>query len=440
MTSDLADSLGATDPLGAAFADHAVLQAMLDVEIALAAAEARLGIIPAAAADAIRAVAVPHAFDGAALARSARSSGTPVIALVAALTARVRAVDDESARFVHWGATSQDISDTALALCVQRAMGSLGADVERAMASLRRLSDAHAGTVMLARTLLQPAPPATFGLKVAGWFSGVRSGWTQVTTSSHALATIQFGGASGTLAALGTRGLDVARDMAQQLGLQDAPPWHTQRHRIGAFVAACGLLTAATGKIARDLSLLMQWEVAEAFEIGGGSSTMPHKRNPAKCAIALAAATRVPGLVASTLTAMVQEHERAVGGWHAEWPLVSETLRLTGAAVAAIADAVDGIEVDANRMRANLDDLGGLVFAEKVMMQLAPVLGRDLAHGAVNRAVADARSSRRSFVEALASEPDVARHLDAGELSRLSDPRDYLGAAESIRRRLLDGD
>ena len=189
---------------------------------------------------------------------------------------------------------------------------------------------------MLGRTLLQPAPPITFGLKVAGWVAALVRGWRRVDSSVDAAAVLQFGGASGTLAALGDRGPAVSRALADDLGLRNPEaPWHTDRDRLAALVSACGVYTATLGKIARDISLLMQDEVGEVAERGGGSSTMPHKRNPAGCAVVLAASTRLPGLVAAFLTGMVQEHERGVGGWHAEWPTLAATVQTTGSALAA---------------------------------------------------------------------------------------------------------
>ena len=246
-----------------------------------------------------------------------------------------------SARFVHFGATSQDVADSAMVLTLRRARAILAADHARLERTLRQLSDRHARTVMLGRTLLQPAPPITFGLKVAGWVAALARGWRRVERRVDEAAVLQFGGASGTLAALGDRGLAVSRALAGELGLArpEAPVAHAPRSPGRARRRRCGIYTATLGKIARDISLLMQDEVGEVAEPGGGSSTMPHKRNPAACAVVLAAATRLPGLVAAFLTGMVQEHERAVGGWHAEWPTIAAAVQTTGSALAAMADA-----------------------------------------------------------------------------------------------------
>jgi 3-carboxy-cis,cis-muconate cycloisomerase len=441
MSTRLIHALATTEALAEVFADAAMLQAMLDVEVALARVQARLGIISAAAAEAVAAAAHPEHFDAVAIARAARSSGTVVIPLVQALTDRVRATSGSAGGFVHWGATSQDIADTAFNLCLLRAHERLDIDRRRLAAGLERLSDAHASTVMLGRTLLQPAPPVTFGLKAAGWYAAVERSWARVTSARSEALVVQFGGASGTLAALGPAGLGVARMLAAELrlGLSDAP-WHAHRDRLAALVSALGVYTGTLGKIARDVSLLMQHEVGEAAEPGGGSSAMPQKRNPAGAAIAIAAATRTPGLVAAFLAGMVQEHERGVGGWHAEWPTVAELVQATGSALAAIADAIGGLTVDAERMRANLAATGGTVFAECAVMRLAPAIGRDAAHVLVQQAVVDTRRSGLSFVDALAAIPEVTAHLTQQELWDVCSPEGYLGAAEPLRLRLLGRD
>jgi 3-carboxy-cis,cis-muconate cycloisomerase len=433
----LLESLATTEALVDVFSDAAVLTSMLRFEVALARAEARVGMIPASAADVIAGVTL-DAFDPAAIARGARASGTITIPFVEALTAKVRAADPAAATFVHWGATSQDVSDTALVLCLVRALGILTADHNRLAGALRRLSERHAGTLMLARTLLQPAPPTTFGLKVAGWFGAVSRSEGAMASASRDACVLQFGGASGTLAALGSQGLTVASELARQLELPlpDAP-WHAHRDRLGSLVAACGVYTGTLGKIARDVSLLMQYEVAEAAEPGGPSSTMPHKRNPAGCAIALAAATRVPGLVSAFLSGMPQEHERGVGGWQAEAATVAAVVQTTGAALAAIAGVVERLSVDPERMRENIAATHGLVFAERAMMLLAPALGREAAGRLIAAAVDAAARGGESFVAALTANAEVASALTADDLSSLGTPEAYLGVAEQFRRRLI---
>lgn len=437
MSLRLLESLATTEALADVFSDAAVLASMLRFEVALARAEARVGIIPTSAADVIAGV-TPDVFDPTAIARGARASGTITIPFVEALTAKVRAADPAAATFVHWGATSQDVSDTALVLCLVRALGILTADHDRLAGALRRLSEGHAGTLMLARTLLQPAPPTTFGLKVAGWFGAVSRSEGAMASAARDACVLQFGGASGTLAALGSRGLTVASELARQLELPlpDAP-WHAHRDRLGSLVAACGVYTGTLGKIARDVSLLMQYEVAEAAEPGGPSSTMPHKRNPAGCAIALAAATRVPGLVSAFLSGMPQEHERGVGGWQAEAATVASVVQTTGAALAAMAGVVERLSVDPERMRENIAATHGLVFAERAMMLLAPALGREAAGRLIAAAVDAAARGGESFVAALTANAEVVSTLTADDLSSLGTPEAYLGVAEQFRRRLI---
>jgi 3-carboxy-cis,cis-muconate cycloisomerase len=414
-----------------------MLGAMLQFEVALARAESRSGIFPSSAADAIARAAVPEAFDPAAIARAARGSGTLTIPLVKTLIERVNAIDSAAATYVHWGATSQDVTDTALVICLRRAHGIMRADHERLVAALRRLSEQFAGTPMLGRTLLQPAPPITFGLKAAGWFGAVSRSGSQLMQAFNGACVLQFGGASGTLAALGSQGRAVTDDLARELGLP-APdaPWHAHRDRLASLAAACGVYTGTLGKIARDIALLMQQEVAEAAEPGGGSSTMPHKRNPAGCAIALAAATRVPGLVAAFLSGMPQEHERGVGNHHAEAATTASIVQATGAALAAIAGVVEGLRVDAASMLEHLT-ANSEIFAERAMVLLAPVLGRDAATRAIAQALDTSRRDGRRFVEVLASDTSVRSAIGADALATLDKPEEYLGSADDFRRRLL---
>lgn len=438
MSLRLFESLATTEALAEAFSDAALLASMLRFEVALARAEARAGVITESAANAIAAAAVPDAFDPAAIARDARASGTLTIPLVEMLTARVRASDPAAATFVHWGATSQDVTDTALVLCLRRAFQILAADHHRLTRALRRLSDQHARTVMLARTLLQPAPPTTFGLKAAGWFGAVSRGYASLTTAFNAGCVLQFGGASGTLAVLGPHGLTVADDLARELELPNPDaPWHAHRDRLAALATACGVYTGSIGKIARDVSLLMQHEVAEAAEPGGKSSAMPHKRNPAGCAVALAAATRVPGLVSAFLSGMPQEHERGVGGWHAEATTIAALVQATGAALAAMAHVMETLRVDPDRMRANIAATRGVVFAERALMLLAPALGREAANLIITNVLERTREDGRDFVETLAATPEVTAVLQPADLSSLGSPEAYVGAAEQLRQRLL---
>ena len=425
MFTRLVESLAATDRLSAVFSDTSVLQAMLDFEAALARAEARCGVIAERAVAPIEEAARAPGLDAAELTRLSWRAGTPAIPLVKMLTARVLAIDAVSAGFVHWGATSQDVTDTALSLLLRQCRDILKSDHDRILAALRRLSDDHAATVMLGRTLLQPAPPVTFGLKAAGWCASVRRGWERVSSRFEEALLLQFGGASGTLAALESRGLAVSEALASELELKlpDAP-WHGYRDRLAALMAALSIYTASLGKIALDVALLMQFEVSESAEPGGdgrgGSSTMPHKRNPTACALALASAKRVPGLLADFVAGMVQEHERGVGGWQAEWSIIYGIVQSAGVALESVAEVAEGLTVDAARMRANIETTRGAVFAERAVMMLAPELGREAARQKVEAAIQDTGMP-----------PD---------LPDLHAPEEYLGSAEAFRRRLLQGD
>jgi 3-carboxy-cis,cis-muconate cycloisomerase len=412
---------------------------MLEFEAALARAEASAGVIPAAAAAVISEAARRGGFDPSAIASDGRAGATPAIPLVKVLRTRVREIDPAAAAHVHVGATSQDVTDTALILLLRRAHGIVAADHQRLEQALRALSERHSGTIMLARTLLQPAVPTTFGLKVAGWAAPIARSWRRLDRAWHQVMVVQLGGAAGTLAVLGDSGPRVAESVARELGLRPAAPWHTDRDRLGALTSACGLYVAALGKVARDVALLMQSEVREAAEPGGGSSTLPQKRNPSGCALALAAASRVPGLVASYLTAMMHEHERGVGGVQAEWPAVSAIVQSTGSAAAALADVVEGLEVDPARMRANLDATGGTIFAERAVLLLLPLFGRDRAEQVVAEAIAASRGTGLPFPAALKAAADRGGALPSGLLDGIDDPGRYLGSAEWIRTQLLGG-
>jgi 3-carboxy-cis,cis-muconate cycloisomerase len=444
MSVRLIESLATTGPLAEVFSDGSILAAMLHFEAALAGAQARLSIIPQTAAVSIAAAAAVDGFNTAELAYATLRAGTPGIPLVKALTEKVRSLDPAAAGFVHWGATSQDVADTALVLLLKQAQAILEPDIKDLEESLQRLAEQHQSTVMLGRTLLQPAPPVTFGLKAAGWLAAVRRGRRRLCIGFSEALLVQFGGASGTVAALGSQGVEVGRSLAEglQLGYPDAP-WHAHRDRLAALMCACGVLTGSLGKMARDISLLMQSEVGETAEPGGdgrgGSSTMPNKRNPIGCAVTLAACHRIPGLVAAFLSTMVQEHERGVGGWQAEWPTVAAVIQGTGLAIASMAEVTEGLEIDASRMRSNIEDARGAIFSERAMMLLAEKLGRDAAYKLLEEASRVSHTSGRRLVEVLSEMPEVVRHMDRATLNALERPEEYLGVAAEFYKRLLAG-
>ena len=424
MPARLIDSFATTGALADVFSDEAVVGAMLRFEAALAKAQARLGIVPQAAADAIAGI---DGLDGSRFSQEARASATLAIPFVKKLTARVREVSPEAAGFVHWGATSQDVLDTALVLLLREARAILAADQARIEGLLRELSDRHSSTVMLARTVLQPAPPTTFGYKVAGWFGAIHRSWRGLSKAFDEALVLQFGGACGTLAAYGDGGPELAEAVARELDLRVPDvPWHAHRDRLAALVAHCGIYSGSLAKVARDIALLMQAEIGEVSERGGGSSAMPNKRNPAASVVAMAAAAGVPPLVAGFLASMPQEHERAAGGWQSEWPAVAGAVQATGSTLAAVVDAIGGLTVNTDRMRANLAAQSA-VFAEKAVMLLAPRMGRAAAQSLVTSAAAGP-SLRDGLAHVLTPE----------EFEALERPEDYLGAAETFRRRLLE--
>lgn len=444
MPARLIEALATTEAMSEVFSDASVLEALLEFEVALARAEASLGVIPRRAAEAIAASAKPSAFDIAELARGILRAGTPGIPIAKMLIEVVAENDAAAASFVHWGATSQDVSDTALVLLLKKARPVLMKDLVRTEKALSRLSQQHKRTVMLGRTLLQAAPPITFGLKAAGWLSSVRDGREQLEAAFEGALMLQFGGATGTLAALGRNGVAVANALGRRLGLTvPEAPWHTRRERLGALVCACGLVTVTLGKMARDVSLLMQNEVAEASEPGGdgrgGSSTMPHKQNPIACSLALASATRVPGLVASFLSAMVQEHERGVGGWQAEWQIVASVVQSLAMVAESMAEVAEGLAIDEKKMRANIRNTQGAVFAERAAMALAPRVGRSAAQKILKGALLRSARQAKPLSRALAETDEVVKHLEPAWLRDLENPEAYLGSAEHFRTALISG-
>jgi len=439
----LFDPLFTTETMRGIFSDHGRIQAMLDFEAALARAEARAGVVSAAAAAAIGAQCRAELFDVDVLAAAAAQAGNAAIPLVRELTLLVAAHDADAARYVHWGATSQDAMDTGLVLQLSSALTAIDADLARLSSALAALARAHAQTPLAGRTWLQQGPPVTLGLKAAGFLSAIERHRIRLGELRGRVATVQFGGAVGTLAALGERGMNVASALAEelQLALPDLP-WHAQRDRVAEVATTLGLIVGTLGKLARDVSLLMQTEVAEAFEPsapggGGGSSTMPHKRNPVGSAVILAAAVRVPPLVATMLAAMVQEHERALGGWHAEWDTLPEICALAGGALAHAIVVVEGLQADPAQMAANLEITHGLILAEAVAMALGEKIGKMKAHELVEEASVRAVRERRHLRDVLAADARVGAHLAPADLDRLLDPRRYLGQAERLVARAL---
>jgi 3-carboxy-cis,cis-muconate cycloisomerase len=438
----LLNSLFRYDALDRIFSDSESVQSMLLFEAGLARAEATAGIIPEPASRAIAAQCRAENFDLSALEKSAALAGNVAIPLVKMLIEFVAAQDSEAARYVHWGATSQDVTDTATVLQLRRAFELLDQDLRNLIGTLAKLAEMHRATLLPARTWMQQALPTTFGFIVAGWLDAILRHRRRLVEIRSRVLTLQFGGAVGTLAALGEKGPEVAKLLADDLFLAlPILPWHSHRDRIAEVATTLGLLTGTLGKIARDISLHAQTEIAELSEPSapgrGGSSTMPHKRNPVTCAVVLSASYRVPGLVSTLLSAMVQEHQRGLGSWHAEWETLSELVSLTGGALHHLAEMLPHLEIDSARMLRNLDATNGRIFAEAITMALAPTLGKSAAHKIVEASAAKATAESRPLKEILLIDPALQSQLSPTDLDRLFDARYYLGSADHFITQVL---
>jgi len=439
---NLLDPLFRSPAVDNLFTDRATLQGMLDFEAALARAEARMGVIPAAASAAIGTKCRAELFDAASLAQAAARAGNVAIPLVKQLTALVAKKDKHAAHFVHWGATSQDAIDTGRVLQLRQALDLIARDLDSLAQPLGALAQKHRATLIAGRTWMQQALPTTLGVKLAGWLDAIVRHRARLAETQKRCLVVQFGGAVGTLAALGSRGPDVASMLAADLGLGLPDlPWHSHRDRMVEVGTTLGLCVGTVGKIARDISLHMQTEVAEIFEPAGEgrgeSSTMPHKRNPVSSATILAAAMRVPGLVSTLLASMIQEDERGLGGWHAEWETLPDIVQLAAGAVHHVATIVPNLEFDVKRMRKNLDSTEGLIYAEAVSMALGEKIGRAQAHELVQAACQRALKEKRELRTILSADPKIGAQLSVADLDRLFDPRNYLGAAEEYVYRVV---
>jgi 3-carboxy-cis,cis-muconate cycloisomerase len=438
---DLLDQLFRSQDVEKVLSDRACLQGMLDFEAALATAEARAGVIPSSAAVAIAAKCKTELFDVGELARDAKLAGNIAIPLVKALTALVAQGDKDAARYVHWGATSQDAIDTGCVLQLRQALALLASDLARLARGLAEVATEHRSTIVVGRTWMQQALPTTFGVKVAGWLHAVDRHRERMRETQRRAVVLQFGGAVGTLAALGDRGGEVAKHLAENLTLElPKIPWHSHRDRFVEVATTLGLCVGTLGKIAKDVSLHSQTEVAEVFEPAekgrGGSSTMPHKRNPVASAVVLSAALRVPGLVSTMLAAMVQEQERGLGGWLAEWETLPEIVSLSAGALRRMTEIVPQLQIDAERMKTNLEATHGLIFAEAVSMALASQIGKAQAHEIVETTCDTARRENRHLRDVIAGDAR-AQTLSAADLDGLFDPQRYLGAAKEFVDRVV---
>ncbi|WP_122856821.1 3-carboxy-cis,cis-muconate cycloisomerase [Pseudomonas viridiflava] len=416
------------------FSDEGRVQGMLDFEAALARAEARVGLIPQDVVSDITQSCRAELFDFDALAIAIGNSGNSAIPLVKALGKRIAAHSPEAERYVHMGATSQDVMDSGLILQIRDAIDVLERDLGHLGDALAQQAQVHATTPLAGRTWLQQATPVTLGMKIAGWLGAITRHRQRLNEIKPRVLCLLFGGASGSLAALGDQAFKVAEALADELQLHlPEQPWHTQRDRLVEFASLLGLIAGSLGKLGRDVSLLMQTEVGEVFEPSapgkGGSSTMPHKRNPVGAAVMIGAATRAPGLVATMFSAMPQEHERSLGLWHAEWETLPELCCLVSGSLQQALQVVPGLQVDAERMRVNLESTRGLVLAEAVSIALAQRIGRDVAHHLIEQSCRQAVEQGVHLRQVLGENPEVTAQLSSDELDRLLDPAHYLGQA-----------
>jgi 3-carboxy-cis,cis-muconate cycloisomerase len=432
-------ALYGTDAMRAAFGEDAYLQKMLDVEAALARAQARLGIIPAEAAASISNVARAESLDRAAMASATRNTGYPVVGLVNQLS---KLAGEDAGRWTHWGATTQDIMDSALVLQIRDGLTLIEADLRATIAGFAAQAAQHRATVMAGRTHLQHALPVTFGYKVAVWVNPLITALERLRELRPRVLRLGFGGAAGTLASLGDQGLPVARELARELDLIEADiPWHVARDGVAEVACWLGVLCGSLSKIGTDVMLLMQTELAEVAEPHvpkrGGSSTMPQKRNPIACEYILAQARGVHALVPQMLSAMAHDLERGTGPWQAEALALPQAFLLTHGAVAQARFLSEGLQVDAARMRANLDATHGMIMGEAVMMRLAPILGRGEAHHKVNDACDAVRAEGITLAAALSRIPAIAARLDPAAVAAMTDPSSYLGSAHAFTDRVV---
>lgn len=439
INSSLFGEMFGTSEMRALFSDQALVRRYIDVEAALARAQSGIGLIPAHVADAMSAVEGTDWLDWDRLSTRTQIVGYPILPLVEQLS---ETLADGLGQYVHWGATTQDIMDTADVLQVRAALNLVDDELAAIVAALRALAQTHAATPMPGRTHLQHALPISFGYKAATWLSGLLRHQERLAQLRPRVEVVSFSGAAGTLASLGEHGLPTQAALAAELGLGvPSITWHTARDRFAEVTGALALLTGTIGKIGYDIMLMMQTELGEVMEPfvqgRGASSTMPQKRNPISSEMMLAAAKLVREQHSAMLDAMVQDHERATGEWHVEWHALPTAFVVASGGLRAAREALAGLEVRPEAMARTLQASGGLINAEAVMMSLAPHVGRQYAHDLVYTACRTALNENRPFAEVLKSNREISTHLDAEQIDQLLDPANYLGSAQEMVRRLL---
>lgn len=442
MMDTLNSFLFSTPAMMRVFSCEAQLRVMTRFEWALARALEKQGLAQPASSSVLESLLNAEFVDLDSLQRDAREVGNVVIPFVRQLTAVVKKRDEAASKTIHLGATSQDVLDTALVLQIREAQLLLDASLDRLETALANQVRTHAGTILAGRTWLQPGPPTTLGLKLAGTLAALRRSRERLHAAICQSSVLQFGGAVGTLASLGKAGQGVSAELARILNLREPElPWHTQRDRLVELVQVLALLTGSLAKFARDIALLMQAEVGEASESPsgdrGGSSTMPHKHNPVACAAVLAAHTKMPALASTMLHAMPQEHERGLGLWQAEWDIVPEAFRIAAAAVEYSVEIAEGLVINASRMQANFDALLGTTLSEAVSAELAPKIGRPEAHALLRNASDRALREKRNLGDVLKEMPEALQHLTKEDINRLMNPHAYLGSAQRFIANVL---
>lgn len=442
MGSESAAFLFSTREMRVTFSLTRQLRAMMQFEWALTCALEQHGIAETGAGAILESLIDAEFVDITALECEAREAGNIAIPFIEQLTERAKRTSEPAARTIHLGATSQDVLDTALVLQMREALALIVEAVDRLDVALAKQVQAHSATVMTGRTWLQPGPPTTLGLKLAGTLAAVRRHRVRITAAAERVLVLQFGGAVGTLAALGSAGTEVSAELARILNLKEPElPWHTQRDNLAETAQVLALLVGTLGKFAKDIALLMQAEVAEVAEPSregrGSSSTMPQKQNPVACAVVLATAARVPGLASTMLVAMPQEHERGLGLWQTEWETLPEIFRLASAALGSSIDIAEGLVVNASRMASNLDAMLGVPQSEAVSAALARKLGRSAAHEILRDATRQARDKKQNLSDVLKRNSQVTAHLTPETIDRLLQPCEYLGSTKQFIERVL---
>lgn len=444
MPSSIIDSNYYRDMFGTAemraiFSDEQRVQAWLDTEVALAKAEEKVGVIPAGTAKKIAEIALLEKLNLKDMKEEFDRVGFPILPFVHQLT---KSCDAETARWVHYGATTQDILDTGTVLQIRDALDLIEKDLNGIIKALQKVAKDHRNTVMAGRTFQQQAAPITFGYKVAVWLDEVLRHKERFQEVKKRVLVGQCAGAVGTFATLGDKGLAVQTEMMKELGLESPDiTWHTARDRWAELVFWISLVASTLGKIANEVAILMRseiGEVSEPFEVGrGASTTLPQKRNPISCEPIIAIAHRLRETVSSQLVAMIQEHERAVGPMHLEWIVIPEAFVLFSGSLSHSRFILENIVVAKDQMRKNLDIGGGLLMSEAVMMGLAPKIGKKKAHDLVYGAAGRAMDSGKTLREVLVFDPEILEHLSENEIDSLIDPANYTGSAGQMIDKVL---